>query len=550
MAYNPFLSMNEPSAPATTDVLNPFMMTDTETDAFAGDNPFATSNPFSDFGSGYEPPAGDTVPVDIFGSIEPTGIGAKQFEGFTENSAQLDIFTSGPEELDRLVKPTDLELVTTTANQPFLKDEEIQGPQLPARPLPPETQNLILSVTGQMEFTSSHLLDRIPPTRTPSPVSVRDIHSPSPTPEPDPAEEPPSENFDINRNKPVRPPPARPPPAARPPPPRPQPPRPTTAPPVPPAPIVQPVPSMQQTEYVDDINLFDAPVPAPVKPTKEAIMSLYSAPKEETKQIDFLSDDIVDDIPSDASHQASQPFGEEIANSASFSGQMGFESQEKSVSNSTAFPPPMDTVTDTAAPMDCTEAPGESAFPTSNTSPFAETIKDELPSPQILNGVQNPFESMSEPLDTSEPFPEHDVFGVKSEDIVMVASGDVFNNAQDNIFEPVSMTDMDQSQPDIFPSSQNFGDGSQAFSVNTEEAFETSGPSPSTDVNWGAPAEATMQDSFPRSQDAFDAFSAKFDATASNNLNTGWFYHHTQFLLYKAVLQAVYNLFSNRSMGR
>ncbi|CAD0197981.1 unnamed protein product [Chrysodeixis includens] len=524
MAYNPFLSMNEPSAPATTEVLNPFMITDTDTDAFAGDNPFAASNPFSDFGSGYEPPAGDTVPVDIFGAVEPTGIGAKQFEEFTENSAQFDIFTSGPEEHDRLVKPTELELVSTTVDQPFLKDEDNQGPQLPARPLPPETQNLILSVTGQMEFTSSHLLDRIPPTRTPSPVSVRDIHSPSPTPEPEPAEEPPSENFDINRNKPMRPPPARPPPASRPPPPRPQPPRPPTAPPVPPAPVVQPVPSMQPTQYVDDINLFDAPVPAPVKPTKEAIMSLYSAPKEETKQIDFLSDDIVDDVPSDVSHQASQPFGDDVVMSASMSAQMGFEPEEKSVatvSSTTTFPPPMDTVTDTVAPMDCTEAPTDVVFPTSNTSPFAEHVKDEFSSPQVSNGDRNPFESLSEPLDTSEPFLEHDVFGVKSEDIAMAASVDVFNNAQSNIFETDSVTDMEQPQSDIFPTSQNFDDGPQAFSVNAEEPFETSGPSPSTEVGWGAPPEAMMQDPFPRSQDAFDAFSAKFDATASNNLNTG-----------------------------
>ncbi|KAF9808921.1 hypothetical protein SFRURICE_000967 [Spodoptera frugiperda] len=227
MAYNPFLSMNEPSAPATTDVLNPFMIADAEPEAITCENPFATSNPFSDFGSGYEPPAGDTVPVDIFSGIEPTGIGAKHYEEFSEQkSTPLDIFTSSPVDQDRLVKPTELDLVAATLDHPFSNEEEDQSHHLPARPLPPETQNLILTVTGQMEFTSSHLLDRIPPTRTPSPVSVRDIHSPSPTPEPEHVDEPLGDNFDINRNKPTRPPPARPPPATRPPPPRPQPPRP------------------------------------------------------------------------------------------------------------------------------------------------------------------------------------------------------------------------------------------------------------------------------------------------------------------------------------
>lgn len=54
----------------------------------------------------------------------------------------------------------------------------------PPRPVPPrETKELILSVTGAMEATSSHLLDRLKATRTPSPTPIRDLHSPSPTPE-------------------------------------------------------------------------------------------------------------------------------------------------------------------------------------------------------------------------------------------------------------------------------------------------------------------------------------------------------------------------------
>lgn len=56
----------------------------------------------------------------------------------------------------------------------------------PPRPgLPPskETKDLILSVTGTMEATSSHLLDRLQATRTPSPTPIRDLDSPSPTPD-------------------------------------------------------------------------------------------------------------------------------------------------------------------------------------------------------------------------------------------------------------------------------------------------------------------------------------------------------------------------------
>ncbi|XP_046384079.1 protein stoned-B [Ischnura elegans] len=56
----------------------------------------------------------------------------------------------------------------------------------PPRPAPPsrETQALILSVTGAMEATSSHLLDRLRATKTPSPTPIRDLHSPSPDPSP------------------------------------------------------------------------------------------------------------------------------------------------------------------------------------------------------------------------------------------------------------------------------------------------------------------------------------------------------------------------------
>ncbi|XP_047028422.1 protein stoned-B-like [Helicoverpa zea] len=516
------LNMNEPSAPVTTDVLNPFMMTDAEPDSFSGDNPFATSNPFSDFGSGYEPPAGDTVPVDIFGGVEPTGIGAKQYEGFSENTAApMDIFSSNSLENDRLTKPTELELVSTTIDQSFMNDEEVQGPQLPARPLPPETQNLILSVTGQMEFTSSHLLDRIPPTRTPSPVSVRDIHSPSPTPEPEPAEEPPTDSFDINRNKPTRPPPARPPPAGRPPPPRPQPPRPPTA---PPAPLVAPT----ADQHADDINLFDAPVPAPIKPTKEAIMSLYSAPKKEEKQIDFLSDDIVDDISIDASQSTPQPLLGEIPTSAvTVSGQTGFEADEPGPAGMlTDQPTTMNSIPDTMAPMDCSE-PQSDVNSVDFTSPFAGAMKEEFTSqPSTVEIERNPFETAIEPVDETVAFSDpaiDNIFGSKSDDVVMSGGNDVFNNA-----ETASIGAQGETHADLFtsPPVETLDETLHSpprFDVGAEDAFEASAPSPSTNAGWGttSDSETMLHDAFPSSQDAFDAFSAKFDATGANNLNSG-----------------------------
>lgn len=63
------------------------------------------------------------------------------------------------------------------------QDDTKSGP--PPRPNPPNqaTQDLISSLADQLDQTSSHLLGRIPVTRTPSPVSMRDLHSPSPTPD-------------------------------------------------------------------------------------------------------------------------------------------------------------------------------------------------------------------------------------------------------------------------------------------------------------------------------------------------------------------------------
>lgn len=52
----------------------------------------------------------------------------------------------------------------------------------PPRPTPPlnDAKELILSVTGEMDATSLHMLDRL--SKTPSPIPMRDLLSPSPTP--------------------------------------------------------------------------------------------------------------------------------------------------------------------------------------------------------------------------------------------------------------------------------------------------------------------------------------------------------------------------------
>ncbi|CAG9101248.1 unnamed protein product [Plutella xylostella] len=559
MAFNPFLSMGEPAAaaPVTPEALNPFMMGDADPGAFGGaedftgDNPFAASNPFSDFGGGaFEPPAGDTVPVDIFGngSPAPPAAAAGPFDGFmSAAAAPMDIFGSH-EPPPRPPKPTELELVSTTADPP--EERGPPRPPPPARPLPPETQTLIHSVTGHMELTTSHLLDRIPPTRTPSPVSLRDIHSPSPTPEPDIDELPPSETFDINCNKPQRPPPARPPlpPVARPPPPRPAPP------PIPP-PITKPQvpPPPQQHQAAEDINLFDAPVPVANKPTKEDIMSLYSAPKKEVKPVDFLSDDFMDDIPPATSEpqpsiapvqpssiftSSAEPVGTIIDHvTTTTSGGVTSETSPTPLfsQNSPAEPSLVETApalamdVDSVAPMDCTEPPTE--VPTAVTSPFAE---NDFETHKIDEDMKNPFEDSSAGFDTANvaaapetaaPFQDNsaDNFG-------STQPSNIFGVPQDNAF---AESDGFGEEDDTFDTMQTGGFGAQSSPFAASNAFESSQTNffgantasqvPASTADWGATPEPMAHDArpFPESQDAFDAFSAKFDNTTANHVSSG-----------------------------
>lgn len=569
MAFNPFLSMNEPAAPVTTEELNPFMMTDTEPVVFDNtDNPFAASNPFFSGGGFDEPSVGDTVPVDIFGGVEPTGVGAKQFTGF-ETDATMDLFGNQP------IKPTELELITTTADD-FPDDDSLQ--QQPMRPLPTETQNLILSVTGQMEFNSSHLLDRIPPTRTPSPVSVRDIHSPSPTPEPElelelePQEEPPPvvENADTTRAKPARPPPARPPvppPVARPPPPRPAPP---------------PVPQMPQRppqpQTTDEINLFDAPAPVVIKPTKEAILSLYSVPKKEEKQIDFLSDDIMDSMSTDSATEApssSIDAESSVVNmAAGTTTRLIFEENITATTTpdvpvsaaETTFPPSTGSLQQAVAPMDCSEPPTEVTLtPVNDTSPFADSALDDFQS-HFDESEKNPFETGE--IDTSAAYtsPGANIFGFDTANTttnvnVFGMDNDAFTAAptssvtpiQTDIFESTSspFDDNTQSQTDAFTTAGGNDNiftavqsvNSSPFDDNNDVAFASRGgsdnifgvsqPVASADLGWGDTSEAMVQDAFPdahdafpESQDAFDAFSAKFDSTSANHKNTSKQFGH------------------------
>lgn len=210
---NPFLMDDYPSEPdPSQQASNPFLQgfsdqsaTDSSALTGVGENPFLN---FTADSTIYEPPTDSTNPFAFFG-VEPSQntdfsvnepisttasdvYGAQQpnFFGIDEPSpVAQDLFgteeTVKPEVLEQPAQVEVFEKPPVVA-VPIVKN----GKPTPARPPPPprphpplppkNTKDLILSVTGAMDATSNHLLDRLQATRTPSPTLM---HSPSPTPE-------------------------------------------------------------------------------------------------------------------------------------------------------------------------------------------------------------------------------------------------------------------------------------------------------------------------------------------------------------------------------
>ncbi|KAF9808919.1 hypothetical protein SFRURICE_000965 [Spodoptera frugiperda] len=272
-------------------------------------------------------------------------------------------------------------------------------------------------------------------------------------------------------------------------------------------------------------------MPASIKPTKEAILSLYTAPKKEEKPIDFLSDDLLDDVTPNETFNIPQHVPGEVATSVgTVPGPTSFEPDELksvSVTANNVFSTTVDSLADTVAPMDCSEPQTEDVTATCNTSPFGNALKDDFSEqPAGIDVERNPFENPIDSVDVAAQLPEAvDIFGVTSNDIVMTSSNEVFSNTKENIFEISSINEgqvTGETPRDPFNSAPSGTTNAASLaSQPLDRQPDVSGLSPSTTADWGAPTEVTMQDAFPSSQDAFDAFSAKFDATAANNLNSG-----------------------------
>lgn len=209
---NPFLMddyATEPGGGLPPQASNPFLQDFTDAAA-----PSASENPFLNFVTSdqtYEPPMSveSTNPFASFG-IESTAPNTEFGATTDTNTPATNVFTSQPSDIFATSDNTNVDLFGTTTvekqpatvvsppqHTPAATPPSKNGKPLPSRPPPPRpqpppiphppvqppaknTKDLILSVTGAMDATSNHLLDRLQATRTPSPTLM---HSPSPTPE-------------------------------------------------------------------------------------------------------------------------------------------------------------------------------------------------------------------------------------------------------------------------------------------------------------------------------------------------------------------------------
>ncbi|KAK5643378.1 hypothetical protein RI129_007223 [Pyrocoelia pectoralis] len=323
---NPFLFAEDDMSATNAATSNPFLMDgdDFLDDSTFSDNPFlsqgaatmssTSTNPFAfdpmELGPAEAEPANDISVLE--NSINDSTIdlmGANTTQDMLNDAVIMPTIP--------LQKPTGLNLRTTNTvddvitNSPSSAYDQATVRNGPSRPAPPprpppskETQDLLMSVMGAMDATSSHLLDKIPPTRTPSPVSMRDLHSPSPTPEPNLADlldvndtksqEPDSDlltlsddnTCDINQNPPLtvsnseittHPPPRPAPPASKPP--RPLPPQ------------KPPPPTISQSHTVTHYNT------SPSKPSPPSTQTFSSPPhKIEKSQTQYETNQPSDDF--------------------------------------------------------------------------------------------------------------------------------------------------------------------------------------------------------------------------------------------------------------
>lgn len=156
---------------------NPFLYTEDDIDESLSSNPFFDANPAEVVPD--NPFLSDSNPFASFGENEG-GMG-QQFIEQPEISYQSNAYMENCSN-ELLDFGGDKENIIQNSVETNETDSSKKSP--PGRPAPPSSmQDLISTLSTQLDMTSNKLLGQIPATRTPSPVSMRDLHTPSPTPD-------------------------------------------------------------------------------------------------------------------------------------------------------------------------------------------------------------------------------------------------------------------------------------------------------------------------------------------------------------------------------
>lgn len=393
---NPFLFTEEEMAeevPSQETCANPFLMDDAaeEEDAGQVDNPFFDQggNPFADLQSNV---------AEVEAPAVATGMNlfmAEPDESESVNTSFFDTTIHDPDEL--AATPIQINVsagVGGGVGDFYSSEDELERtkkPGPPPRPGPPiAAQHLISTVAGQLDLASHDLLGRIPVTRTPSPVSMRDLHSPSPTPEDnlldctnDQMESDLVQDLPVDTKPPA---PARPPPRPNPPP-KPEPLAVMTQ------PQAQAVP---QEQDIMDMFGVEETAPAPVRPpppkTKEDILSLFSSSTAPTEAHDSPPQDLMsEEIPvynpeSVVIQEHPTPVAMEIEPPPAALEEMLIESPNR--------PTPAPTVPE---PEPKIETPPEQLQPTFIAPPTPSPPPAEIEN-KVISPESNPFGGVEEPI--------------------------------------------------------------------------------------------------------------------------------------------------------
>ncbi|EDW51659.1 GM10054 [Drosophila sechellia] len=468
---------------------------------------------------------------------------------------------SGAEEEDEGKKPPQ--------SQPQLQSHAHPPPPRPLVP-PQSTQDLISTVSSQLDETSSELLGRIPATRSPSPVSMRDLHSPSPTPDSGladlldmsvdsgssahtqgmeadlisgvaggvPLDNPfavPTAMPNIQAAVPLPATPMKQPP--RPPPPRPAPPRPAppgqAAPQRPPPPLRAAAPPPDADDLLD---MFGTTACKPAKPpphkSKEDILSLFeqphAPPAQPASKPDLLHDDLQEAIGEGVPPEQEESDTEQ---------RNGISSRDEPVFTSLLIRPDESTHDITSQPQAATglerqvnnmaAPPGTASTQRATTPDIEITTVEDLP----RSDDEDEPEAMQEPETETKPQIEPDMepeivsdHSPPTERIVTTQAALVDGEPIASEPEPEEMdTGLD------FPLASSGQLSANPFASPEEEEpnFE---PMPAVVANIFAVNDPDSQMETPKAPshtanifasdpDEFDAFSAKFDSVKKDNIS-------------------------------